>query len=219
MTDYRELRVNYTNQTLNLEDLANNPLAQFQNWMKEAAALPEPNAMVVATADTEGQPSSRHVLLKEVTSNGFVFYTNYASRKGEEISSNPKASLTFPWFPMYRQVNVVGVVEKLSREESENYFHSRPHESQLAALASNQSSVLNSRDELEDYFAELKLKFPEGSVVPLPENWGGLLVIPKSIEFWSGRASRMHDRFVYETSSSRPDLANTADWKISRLSP
>lgn len=219
MTDYRELRVNYTNQTLSLEDLANNPLSQFQNWMKEAGALPEPNAMVVATADLSGQPSSRHVLLKEVTPNGFVFYTNYASRKGSELESNPKASLTFPWFPMYRQVNVVGRVEKISREESKEYFHSRPHYSQLAALASNQSSVLNSADELEKKFAELKIQYPEGSVVPLPENWGGFLVIPKSIEFWSGRASRMHDRFVYETDSSRPDLAIAADWKISRLSP
>ena len=219
MTDYRELRVNYTNQTLKLEDLANNPLAQFQSWMKEAVALPEPNAMVIATADLSGQPSSRHVLLKEVTGNGFVFYSNYASRKGEELAANPKASLTFPWFPMYRQVNVVGIVEKISREESEKYFHSRPHESQLAALASDQSRTLNNREELEAKFAELKTQYPLGSVVPLPENWGGYLVIPKTIEFWSGRASRMHDRFVFETSSSRPNLADATHWQIRQLSP
>ena len=219
MTDYRKLRVEYTNQTLNESDLAKNPLEQFRKWMADASELPEPNAMVVATADESGQPSSRLVLLKEVTNQGFVFYSNYASRKGQEIEVNPKASLVFPWFPIFRQVVIVGSVSKVSREESENYFHSRPHDSQLAALASDQSTTLTSRDDLEDHFAELKARYPEGSTIPLPENWGGYLVTPSSIEFWSGRKSRMHDRFVYSAKVAGPDLAVEADWKISRLSP
>jgi pyridoxamine 5'-phosphate oxidase len=219
MTDYRKLRVEYTNQTLNESDLAKNPLEQFRKWMTDASELPEPNAMVVATADESGQPSSRLVLLKEVTNQGFVFYSNYASRKGREIEVNPKASLVFPWFPIFRQVVIVGSVSKVSREESENYFHSRPHDSQLAAFASDQSTTLTSRDELEDHFAELKAQYPDGSTIPLPENWGGYLVAPSSIEFWSGRKSRMHDRFLYEAKVASPDLAVETDWKISRLSP
>lgn len=219
MTDYRKLRVEYTNQTLNESDLAKNPLEQFRKWMADASELPEPNAMMVATADESGQPSGRLVLLKEANNQGFVFYSNYASRKGREIEVNPKASLVFPWFAIFRQVVIVGSVSKVSREESENYFHSRPHDSQLAAFASDQSTNLTSRDDLEDHFAELKAQYPEGSTIPLPENWGGYLVTPSSIEFWSGRKSRMHDRFVYLAKVAGPDLAIEADWKISRLSP
>ncbi len=187
--------------------------------MVDANNLPEPNAMVVATADAEGQPSARHVLLKEATKDGFIFYSNYASRKGKELAANPKASLVFPWFPIFRQVIVIGEVVKVSREESEDYFHSRPHDSQLAAMASEQSAKLNSREVLEQKFAELKNKYPEGENVPLPQNWGGYLVIPKSIEFWGGRSSRMHDRLIFETKNPRPDLSNESDWQISRLSP
>lgn len=219
MTDYRELRVEYSGQTLEEADLAKNPLDQFQKWMIDANNLPEPNAMVVATADEAGQPSARHVLLKEVTKSGFVFYSNYESRKGKEIAQNPKASLVFPWFPIFRQVIVIGEVAKVSRAESEDYFHSRPHDSQLAALASEQSRVLETREELESRFAALKEQYPEGSLVPLPENWGGYLVIPKTIEFWSGRKSRMHDRLLFEALSANPDLSKAIDWKISRLSP
>jgi pyridoxamine 5'-phosphate oxidase len=158
-------------------------------------------------------------LLKDVVNEGFVFYSNYASRKGREIEVNPKVSLVFPWFAIYRQVIVIGSAEKVSREESEDYFHSRPHGSQLAALASNQSQVLASREELENKYAELEAKYPEGSVVPLPENWGGYLVRPKAIEFWSGRSSRMHDRLVFTANKQNPDLSVDADWNISRLSP
>lgn len=219
MTDYRELRVEYSGQTLDEADLANNPLEQFQKWMLDANNLPEPNAMVVATTSSDGQPSARHVLLKDISKQGFIFYSNYDSRKGKELADNPKASLVFPWFAIFRQVIVVGAVEKVSRAESEEYFHSRPHGSQLAALASNQSEVLKGRQDLEEKFAQLQEKYPEGTTVPLPNNWGGYLVIPKTIEFWSGRKSRMHDRLVFESVNSSPDLANAADWKISRLSP
>jgi len=221
MTDYRKLRVDYRGQTLNETNLATIPLVQFQEWIAAAteAELPEPNAMTVATADVDGQPSARHVLLKEVTSQGFVFYSNYASRKGRELEVNPKASLVFPWFAIFRQVIVIGSVTKVSREESAAYFHSRPHESQLAAFASDQSATLNSRESLENRFEELKGQYPEGSTVPLPENWGGYLVSPKTIEFWSGRSSRMHDRLVYTALNSNPDLSNSTDWKITRLSP
>ncbi len=219
MTDYRKLRVDYRGQTLNESELAKTPLDQFQNWMVAAKDLPEPNAMMVATADENGQPSGRHVLLKDVVDEGFIFYSNYASRKGKEIDVNPKVSLVFPWFAIYRQVIVIGDVEKVSREESENYFHSRPHGSQLAALASDQSKTLASRDELEKKYSELEAQYPEGSIVPLPENWGGYLVRPKSIEFWSGRSSRMHDRLVFSATKPNPNLAVESDWKISRLSP
>ena len=219
MTDYRKLRVDYRGQTLNESELAKNPLEQFRDWMVAAKDLPEPNAMTVATADEHGQPSARHVLLKDVVNEGFVFYSNYASRKGREIEVNPKVSLVFPWFAIYRQVIVIGSAEKVSREESEDYFHSRPHGSQLAALASNQSQLLASREELENKYAELEAKYPEGSVVPLPENWGGYLVRPKAIEFWSGRSSRMHDRLVFTANKQNPDLSVDADWNISRLSP
>lgn len=219
MTDYRDLRVEYSNQTLNESDLAKTPLEQFQKWMLDASQLPEPNAMIVATANNEGQPSTRHVLLKEANSRGFIFFTNYKSRKGQEIAENPKVSLVFPWFPIFRQVIVVGGIEKISREDSENYFHSRPHDSQLAALASNQSSKLSSREQLENRFAELKVQYPDGTQVPLPENWGGYLVTPKSIEFWGGRKSRMHDRLIYAANKLNPDLTNSSDWEISRLSP
>lgn len=219
MTDYRELRVEYSGQTLEEADLAKNPLEQFQKWMIDANNLPEPNAMVVATADETGQPSARHVLLKEVNKSGFIFYSNYESRKGKEIAQNPKASLVFPWFPIFRQVIVIGVVTKVSRVESEDYFHSRPHDSQLAALSSAQSKVLQTREELENDFENLKAKYPEGTQVPLPDHWGGYLVVPKSIEFWSGRKSRMHDRLIFDAQISNPDLSKAADWTISRLSP
>jgi len=221
MTDYRKLRVDYRGQTLNETNLASNPLEQFQQWMSEVveAELPEPNAMTVATADQDGQPSARHVLLKEVSKEGFIFYSNYASRKGQELAVNPKASLVFPWFAIFRQVIVIGSVTKVSREDSQAYFHSRPHESQLAAFASDQSATLKTRDDLENRFAELKSQYPDGSVVPLPENWGGYLVIPKSIEFWSGRSSRMHDRLIYSANKVNPDLSISTDWQLSRLSP
>lgn len=219
MTDYRQLRVDYRGQTLNESDLAKTPLEQFQSWMLAAKDLPEPNAMMVATADENGQPSARHVLLKDVIDEGFIFYSNYASRKGCEIAANPKVSLVFPWFAIYRQVIVIGEVEKVSREESLDYFHSRPHGSQLAALASDQSKKLSSREELERKYSELESKYPEGSTVPLPENWGGYLVRPKAIEFWSGRSSRMHDRLVFSAAKEMPNMAVESDWEISRLSP
>lgn len=221
-TPYADLRVTYNRETLDVADLAPDPLTQFELWFAEAVAaeIPEPNAMVIATADTDGQPSARNVLLKEADDRGFVFYSNYESRKGRELAANPRASLVFPWFAMFRQVVVVGAVEKVSREESAEYFNQRPHDSRIGALVSAQSTVLESREELEQRWAELATRYPEGTEVPLPDNWGGYLVIPQTIEFWAGRRSRLHDRMQFVHNGQSPLSLRTADqWSVRRLSP
>lgn len=221
-TPYADLRVTYNRETLDVADLAPDPLTQFELWFAEAVAaeIPEPNAMVIATADTDGQPSARNVLLKEADDRGFIFYTNYESRKGRELEVNPRASLVFPWFAMFRQVVVVGAVEKVSRAESAEYFNQRPHDSRIGALVSAQSSVLESREELEQRWAELATRYPEGTEVPLPDNWGGYLVIPQTIEFWAGRRSRLHDRMQFVHNGQSPLSLRTADqWSVRRLSP
>lgn len=207
------LRRTYLRGRLDVADLAADPFTQFSRWLAEAlgVGLPEPNAMVFATADADGQPSARTVLLKDVDDRGFVLYTNYGSRKGREASANPRASLVFPWFPMERQVVVVGAVEQVSREESAAYFHSRPRESQLGAWASPQSTPIASRQELEDRLAELAERWPEGTEVPLPEHWGGLRVVPATVEFWQGGPARLHDRLRYERSDD--------GWSVRRLAP
>lgn len=207
------LRRTYLRGRLDVADLAADPFTQFSRWLAEAVAvgLPEPNAMVFATADAEGQPSARTVLLKDVDARGFVLYTNYGSRKGQEAAANPRASLVFPWFPMERQVVVVGAVERVSPEESAAYFHSRPHASQLGAWASPQSTPIGSRQELEDRLAELAERWPEGSEVPLPEHWGGLRVVPATVEFWQGGPARLHDRLRYARSDD--------GWSVERLAP
>lgn len=219
---YADMRVTYNQHPIDPADMNPAPLLQFEAWFQEVVVekLPEPNAMVVATADASGRPSARHVLLKQADARGFVFYTNYDSRKGQDLAVNPQASLVFPWFQIHKQVVVVGRVEKVSREETLQYFRSRPHGSQIGALVSHQSTELTSREDLEIRWAELAEKYPEGNEVPLPEHWGGFLVIPETIEFWAGRRSRLHDRLQYQfVGTGDVSLTAAADWKIRRLSP
>jgi pyridoxamine 5'-phosphate oxidase len=193
--------------------LADDPMAQFEAWMADVVAvpLPEPTAMVLATVSASGRPRARTVLLKGHDSGGFVFYTNRTSRKGTDLAEVPRASLVFPWYPMHRQVIVEGTVSPLTTAESEPYFRSRPHGSQVGAWASRQSTVLGSRAELDDRYAELARRWPEGTDVPMPEFWGGYRVIPEVVEFWQGRVNRLHDRFRYRRDDGR--------WVIERLAP
>ena len=210
-----DLRQNYTLAGLTEQDLDADPIQQFSLWFQQAldADLIEPNAMTLATATTEGKPSARIVLLKGFSKAGFVFYTNYASQKGQELIANPYAALVFLWDKLERQVRIEGRVEKLSAAESTAYFHSRPKASQLGAWASAQSQVIPNREILEQKLAELTQQYAdEDQVVPLPEHWGGFRVIPQRIEFWQGRPSRLHDRLVYEQQADH-------SWSISRLSP
>ncbi|GBD31224.1 Pyridoxine/pyridoxamine 5'-phosphate oxidase [bacterium HR33] len=197
---------------LNEEDLDPDPIKQFQLWFAEvqAAGIPEPTAMILATADREGRPSARTVLLKSVDRRGFVFYTNYESRKGKQLEENPRAALVFNWPQLRRQVCIEGSVSKVSREESEAYFKTRPRGHQLGAWASRQSSVVSSREELDGRLAALELEY-RGKEIPLPPYWGGYLVAPERIEFWQGRANRMHDRLVYRRQGD--------GWVVERLSP
>jgi pyridoxamine 5'-phosphate oxidase len=193
------MRRDYTERGPLLEtDLAAEWSGQFATWFAEAAAygLPEPNAMIVATADRDGHPSARTVLLKGYDARGFVFYTNYTSRKGTEAAENPYAGLVFPWFPMQRQVLVSGSVQRVSRAETEAYFATRPRGSQLGAWASPQSQVLTDRAAVEAGLAEAVARFGDGPV-PAPPHWGGLRVVPETVEFWQGRSSRLHDRLRY----------------------
>jgi pyridoxamine-phosphate oxidase len=188
-------------------------LEQFRHWFAEAVAAPEivePNAMVLATADPSGAPSGRTVLLKGVDERGFVFYTNYESRKATEIAMNPAVSLVFPWHPISRQVIVVGTAERVSRAETEAYFATRPRASQLGAWASPQSRVVT-RAELEAALAEVAARFPEPEPVPAPPHWGGLLVRPRSVEFWQGRPGRLHDRLRFRDAGEA--------WIVERLAP
>ncbi|MBV9574183.1 MAG: pyridoxamine 5'-phosphate oxidase, partial [Acidobacteriales bacterium] len=178
----------------------------------QAAELKEPNAMTLATATTEGRPSARIVLLKELSPDGFVFYTNYTSRKGAEIEANPHVALTFYWAELERQVRVEGQVAKVSREKSEAYFRGRPKGSRLGALASHQSEVLPSRKPLEAKLEELQWKYADIKDVPVPDWWGGYCVRPEAVEFWQGRENRLHDRLLYRRT-------NENNWVIERLSP
>ena len=194
-------------------DIATDPITQFQIWLSEAALNPvvvEANAMVLSTVDNEG-PQSRTVLLKDVTNDGFTFFTNYESQKAVAIANNPHVSLLFPWYPMERQVIIRGKAGKTSPEVSTEYFATRPWSSQIGAWASSQSQDLESRDILQERYQEFVEKFPEGSPVPKPPHWGGFLVIPRSIEFWQGRYSRLHDRLIY--------IATESGWQLSRLYP
>jgi pyridoxamine 5'-phosphate oxidase len=217
-----DLRVSYDAGVLVEADLRATPLDQFRAWFDDAVAvgLPEPNAMIVATASLDGQPSARTVLLKEMDARGLVFYTNYGSRKSTELDANAGASCVFPWFAMHRQVVVVGRAERIPRDEAAEYFASRPHGSRLGAWSSRQSAVLEGRDALDGEYARLQEQYPEGTEVPLPDFWGGWLVRPESVEFWQGRESRLHDRLRFRAVGSGPvGLDDPAHWVVERLSP
>ncbi len=207
-----DLRKEYTRHGLSETDVDPDPLRQFQCWFDQAveAGLIEPNAMTLATAAPDGRPSARMVLLKGVDGGGFVFFTNYESRKGTELTANPWAALVFYWPELERQVRIEGCVERIAPDESDAYFASRPNGSRIGAWASRQSSVIGSRAELEQRVAELE-QFYAGREVPRPPFWGGFRVIPDTIEFWQGRPNRLHDRLRYWRDSSR--------WIIERLSP
>jgi len=230
-----DLRREYKMASLCRDDLAADPLAQFKSWFSDANqavhggrlrkigialyklweailghTLVDVNAMVLATVDQAGRPSTRTVLLKGVDGRGFIFFTNYQSRKGRELGANPAAALTFYWPELERQVCVAGIAEKLPVAESEVYFKSRPRGSQLGAWASNQSDRLADRTDLEKRWSETGKKFP--GPIPLPENWGGFVLKPDRIEFWQGRPSRLHDRFSYSRQAD-------GQWQIDRLSP
>jgi pyridoxamine 5'-phosphate oxidase len=212
-SSYAEQRRDYALAGLTEKDLARDPFRQFDKWFgeAEAAKLPEPNAMVLATASRDGRPAARVMLLKGLDGRGFVFYTNYESRKGRELESNPRATLLFPWIALERQVTVEGSISRVTREESETYFHSRPRTSQLGAWASQQSSIVAGRAVLEESLKAVEKKY-SGQEVPLPPYWGGFRLIPDVVEFWQGRRSRLHDRLRYRR------LAD-GTWTIERVSP
>ncbi len=195
------------------KDLAKNPFQQFEKWFQEAQAakVVEPNALSLATATRDGRPSVRTVLLKHCDGRGFVFYTNYESRKARELADNGRASLLFPWVALERQIIAEGVITKVSREEADAYFHSRPRASQLAAWASPQSTVIAGRAVLEESYRVVEKKY-EGREVPLPPHWGGYRLAPESVEFWQGRRSRLHDRLRYRREPG-------GDWVVERLAP
>lgn len=202
------------NGRLSRADLAADWWTQFHRWFRDAVAagLPEPNAMVVATADRAGRPSTRTVLLKGYDERGLVFFTNHESRKGVEARENPYASLLLPWFPMGRQVVICGMIAPVHRTETAAYFADRPRGSQLGAWASPQSRVISDRAVLDARFRVAAERFPEGTPVPAPPYWGGLRVVPETVEFWQGQASRLHDRLRYR-------LAGAEGWIIERLAP
>ena len=209
-----DLRVTYARESLSEADVSADPILQFQHWFDQAieAQLIEPNAMTVATVSQDGLPSARIVLLKEVEGRGFVFYTNYESRKGRELATNPHAALIFYWAELERQVRVEGSVGKVSRAQSEAYFDTRPRGSQLGAWVSRQSHAVASKAELERKLTELEAHYKGSERVPAPEFWGGFRVTPVRIEFWQGRPNRLHDRLQYS-------LREDGSWRIDRLSP
>ena len=208
-----DLRKDYSLAGLAEKDLARDPFRQFEKWFQEAEAakIPEPNAMTLATATREGRPSARTVLLKGIDGRGLVFYSNYESRKARELDANPQVTLLFPWIALERQVIVEGAVTKVAREESEAYFHTRPRASQLAAWVSQQSSIISGRAVLEDSMKALEKKYA-GQEVPLPPHWGGWRVAPETVEFWQGRRSRLHDRLRYRRGKD-------GGWSVERLAP
>ena len=214
MDSLANLRLSYSTATLDVSDVLENPISQFEKWFADAlsAELVEPNAMVLATVSADFRPSARTVLLKGVSENGFVFYTNYESQKGRELAANPYAALVFSWLPLERQIRIEGEVVKISREDSGHYFHSRPKSSQIGAVASPQSRVIASREILETQFNELAQQYAAEDALPLPDNWGGYCVKPQRIEFWQGRPSRLHDRISYK-------LTTENTWQIERLAP
>ncbi|MFD7258095.1 pyridoxamine 5'-phosphate oxidase [Streptomyces sp. NPDC059874] len=211
--DPATMRKQYRSEIVEEESLAGDPMRQFARWFQQAADAHvfEPNAMIVSTATADGRPSSRTVLLKQFDDRGFVFFTNYASRKGREIAENPHVALLFPWHPIARQVVVTGTAARIGRDETAAYFRSRPHGSQLGAWASEQSTVIGSRAELDRRYAELAARYPEGEQVPVPPEWGGIRVVPDEMEFWQGHENRLHDRLRY--------VLDAEKWRVERLCP
>ena len=212
--DLAGLREEYGRAGLAEADLAPDPVTMFGQWMQEAVAagLHEPNAMVVATVGADGAPSSRMVLLKGLSDDGFVFYTNTGSRKGVELAANPRCALLFPWHPLERQVRVEGVASRVDAGESDDYFRSRPRPAQVGAWSSPQSQVVESRDYLEQRFIHEQDRFAEHAEIPRPEHWGGIRVRPHRIEFWQGRPGRLHDRVRF-------DRVDESRWAVERLAP
>ncbi|GAA3488858.1 pyridoxamine 5'-phosphate oxidase [Streptomyces cremeus] len=212
--DPAAMREQYRGEPLAERALAATPMEQFAHWFQQAvdAGLDEPNAMVVATATPDGRPSTRTVLLKAYDGDGFVFFTNYDSRKGTELAANPHVSLLFPWHRIARQVIVTGTAARVSRAETAAYFRTRPHGSQLGAWASDQSRPIASREELTTAYDALAARYPEGEKVPVPPHWGGFRVAPETVEFWQGHQNRLHDRLRYV--STGPGA-----WSVERLNP
>ncbi|MEO9884879.1 MAG: pyridoxamine 5'-phosphate oxidase [Balneola sp.] len=210
--DIQKLREDYSQSSLDENDVDKDPISQFKSWLNESiqTKLPEPNAMTLATVDEDHKPHSRIVLLKGIENGKFIFYTNYNSSKGKEMDGNPNVSLCFLWKELERQVRIDGMVQRMSREESEEYFKTRPTKSQIGALASDQSQEIENRSVLEKRFEELHTQYATGNI-PMPESWGGYKVEPNSIEFWQGRRSRLHDRIKYEKTET--------NWTIKRLAP
>jgi len=206
------IRKDYLNAKLDESIVDKNPMVQFQKWLAEAikSTEPEPTAMVLSTVSAEGKPSSRIVLLKETGIDNLIFYTNYLSRKGRELSTNPHASVLFFWPDLQRQVRIEGKIEKTSAQDSDQYFNSRPDASQLASWASTQSQVISSRQELEEAYKEEEKRFSK-SPITRPSHWGGFQLFAESFEFWQGRESRLHDRLKY--------IRNDDEWKLVRLAP
>jgi len=213
MTSLADLRKNYSLGSLDAADVDADPIRQFQTWFAQAldAQLPEPNAMTVATVDADGRPAARILLIKGVDERGFVFFTNYDSRKGRELGANPHAALLFHWVELERQVRIEGRVEKTSDAESDAYYQSRPLGSRIGAWASEQSAVIDSRAQLEAREREISAQY--GDAPPRPPHWGGFRLVPDAIEFWQGRPSRLHDRIRYTRENAQ------APWRIDRLAP
>lgn len=213
MDSLEELRIDYTKGSLSVSNLSNDPFEQFEKWFQQAkeCQVEEPNAMCLATVDSEGQPFTRTVLLKGFSKKGLVFYTNYESRKSVHIEAHAKVSANFLWLPLQRQVSINGNVKRISKLESFKYFASRPLMSRLGAWTSPQSKVITSRQILETKLEQMKQKFADGEI-PLPDNWGGYRIVPKTFEFWQGRSGRLHDRFLFH-------LDESGKWAINRLAP
>jgi pyridoxamine 5'-phosphate oxidase len=216
--DLAAMRLSYDRGTLVEADLASDPLSQFRLWFSEAVSggIVEPNAMVLSTVSDEGMPSARTVLLKDVDSRGFAFFTNLRSRKGRDLEATRRAACVFPWLPLHRQVVVEGNVIAVPRDEAEAYFSSRPHGSQIGAWASRQSEVIRDRATIDELYAAALERFPAD--VPLPDFWGGWIIVPESVEFWQGRESRLHDRLRFRR-IGEGGLDDAASWVVERLSP
>jgi pyridoxamine 5'-phosphate oxidase len=210
MKSIKNLRTDYQKSELNVKDLTEEPITLFQQWLSQAITYSnDANAFVLSTVNSNAVPSSRVLLLRDATEKGFSFFTNYSSRKSQEIEVNPNVCMNFFWPEMERQVRINGSISRLSEQESDDYFNSRPYESRIGAWCSPQSQVIESREVLENKIQELKKKYPYE--VPRPENWGGYTIVPNEIEFWQGRASRLHDRFLYKKEGE--------NWTINRLAP